>query len=96
MKKMKDYINGCYTKYGTSPLEDKEIKGDFKLPNNMYCVVGKHHKDGISADIYKNNSKEELIFMEHGYITNTDISTKSGIDIIKHMVILRCQEMKLF
>lgn len=45
-----EYINGSYTKCGTSPMNYEEEKIDLLLPNRMIAVFGVHPEDGISCD----------------------------------------------
>lgn len=65
-----EYINGCYTRYGTRPLTAMEIKAETELSNGMYAVSGVVPEDGVSIDVYADATKKDLIFMEHGIETN--------------------------
>lgn len=89
----KEYINGCYTRYGKRPLEEDEIIQHTTLHNGMYAVCGisKIKKDGVSIDVYKNPSKKELVFMEHG-ITISDRSLAHDPAIF-FLAESRCSEM---
>ena len=68
-----EYINGCYTRYGTRPLTAMEIKAETELSNGMYAVSGVVPEDGISIDVYADATKKDLIFMEHGITVTFDI-----------------------
>ena len=99
LEDLQEYINGCYTKYGTSPMTYEEGKIDLLLPNGMIAVFGVHPEDGISCDVYTKEGK--LLFLEHGIITNvvdknssTDVWVKSR-DMLLNIAINRLIEMKL-
>lgn len=94
---MQEYINGCYTKYGTRPLNISEIKQKGQLCNGMWFVGGiiPTKEDGISIDVYKDKDMKELLFMEHGIITNIDINSSEGLWIFKTMAENRLKEMRL-
>ena len=68
-----EYINGCYTRYGSRPLTEMEIKAETELSNGMYAVSGIVPEDGISIDVYADATKKDLIFMEHGITATFDI-----------------------
>lgn len=91
MQPEKDYINGCYTRYGTEPLKKKEIKKRSSLKNGMYAVLGISKKDGVSADVYKDNTMRKLVFMEH----NIHCSNPVPWDIVLMLVESRCREMNI-
>lgn len=87
----KEYINGCYTRYGTRPLNIMEIKASTTLSNGMFAVCGVVPEDGISVDVYKDNTRKELIFMEHGITANTTDS----YDLFFELAESRCAEMRI-
>lgn len=89
MQPEKDYINGCYTRYGTESLKKKEIRKSATLKNGMYAVLGISKKDGVSADVYEDKSMKKLIFMEHGYTVSKPIPW----DMVLMLVENRCREM---
>ena len=94
---MEDYINGCYTKYGTRPLKKEEICYTSVLSNGMWCVIGviPIKEDGLSIDVYKDADLKELLFMEHGIRTNIKPKTKSDFEFIKNLAENRLKEMAL-
>ena len=89
---MEEYINGCYTKYGTRPLNKLEIKYQCELPNGMYAVGGIVPNDGVSVDVYKDKELTDLLFMEHGIHTNADVNWPW---ITQSMAMMRLSEMGL-
>lgn len=86
-----EYINGCYTRYGTRPLNVMEIKASTTLKNGMFAVCGIVPEDGLSVDVYRDNTKKELIFMEHGFVTNNP----DNYELLFMMTESRCKEMKI-
>ncbi|MGN0242402.1 MAG: hypothetical protein ACI4CS_11990 [Candidatus Weimeria sp.] len=96
---MKDYINGCYTRYGTRALKQEEIITSAALPNGMFAAIGviPGEKDGISVDVYYDKDRKNLVFMEHGITAyNMDIH---DVTVAKALMIefacSRCKEMGL-
>ena len=65
MNTEQEYINGCYTRYGTRPPKKNEIKNATTLSNGMFAVAGFCKPDGYSIDIYKDPKMEKLIYMQH-------------------------------
>lgn len=98
---MEEYINGCYTKYGTRPLAASEIKYKTRLPNGMWCVIGyiPDPEDGISADVYRDKALKDLVFMEHGYTSSAPSDMSKWKEIDFQMVLMgveaRCERMKI-
>lgn len=90
---MIDYINGCYTKHGTRPMNILEIKHKAQLSNGMWCVTGFIPEDGLSIDVYKDKELKELVFMEHGCFSSENDGTQ--YEAIVHFAEVRCQEMGL-
>ena len=90
---MKDYINGCYTKYGTRPLNIMEIVHKVQLSNGMWALIGNIPEDGISADVYKDEGTKEMVFMEHGIIASDN--WKKNPSMIIGLVENRCKEMQI-
>ena len=90
-----EYINGCYTRYGTRPLTAMEIKTETRLYNGMYAVLGIVPEDGISIDVYLDATKKDLIFMEHGLETNVDLTDEDNVSLLFLLVEERLKEMKL-
>ncbi|MEE5992272.1 MAG: hypothetical protein V3G42_03420 [Oscillospiraceae bacterium] len=60
--------------YGKRKLNFLEIKGSFTLSNGMYCLWGNPKDEGLSVDIYDDDTKKLLIGMEHGIMGNNDVS----------------------
>lgn len=83
------YIHGCYTRYGTRPLNVMEIKAITTLSNGMCAVAGFIPEDGISIDVYKDSTRNVLVFMEHGIISNVD----DDYDFFFLLAENRCKEM---
>lgn len=52
------------------------------------CIVP---EDGLSVDVYRDNTKKELIFMEHGFVT----SKPDNYELLFMMTESRCKEMKI-
>ena len=97
---MKYYINGCYTKNGSRPMKIMEIKKKMYPPNGMYCVIGfiNSKEDGISIDVYSDDSLSELVFMEHRIISNLNVNDDLSDDewkVFSSLAIRRCKEMGL-
>ncbi len=99
---MEEYINGCYTKYGTRPLSESEIKYKGRMLNGMWCVIGyiDDPKDGISIDVYRDEKLTDLVFIEHGYRVGNmpkDMGqwSTSDFEFLKMNAELRCQEMRI-
>ena len=89
-----EYINGCYTRYGSRPLNTLEVKASKVLSNGMFAVVGNIPEDGVSVDVYNNKSKSELIFMEHGItILHGNLSDTKMLNMIYKLIENRCFEM---
>lgn len=95
---MEDYINGCYTKYGTRPLNKLEIKHKGQLSNGMWFVYGfiPTEEDGLSIDVYKDKELKELVFMEHGIISTVDNLNEADSEIFEYLAESRIAEMKLY
>lgn len=89
MQPEKEYINGCFTANGTAPLKRKEIRKSATLTNGMYAVLGISKKDGVSADVYRDRTMRNLVFMEHGY----GVSKPIPWDMVLMLVEGRCREM---
>lgn len=92
---MKDYINGCYTKYGSRSLNCMEIRHKEELGNGLSFAVGyiPTEKDGISIDLMKDN---KVIAWEHGIkVYNVDFETMTDFSQLKMLAISRLKEMKL-
>lgn len=85
-----EYIHGCYTRYGTRPLNAMEIKAATTLSNGMYAVAGIVPEDGISIDVYKDSTRNTLVFMEHGIISNVDDYNYEFLFLLAED---RCKEM---
>lgn len=96
---MQEYINGCYTKYGSRALKKEEIVAKGKLPNNLWMVFGfiNTKEDGFSIDVYKDEKLTECIFWEHGIITSVDINNINDADLnmLATLAMNRCLEMGL-
>ena len=72
--------------YGKRPLHLLEIKGSFTLSNGMYCVYG-HNEEGCCVDVYKDNSKKELVSMQHGIEGSHDLANlKESEDMLKGLI----------
>jgi hypothetical protein len=84
-----EYLNGCYTRYGTRPLNVMEIKATTTLSNGMYAVAGFIPEDGISIDVYKDSTRNVLMFMEHGIMSNVD----DDYDFLFLLAEDRCKEL---
>ena len=70
------------------------------LPNGMYCVIGfiNSKEDGISIDVYSDDSLSELVFMEHRIISNLNVNDDLSDDewkVFSSLAISRCKEMGL-
>ena len=83
------FINGCNTKNGTRPLYESEIDSSTTLSNGMYAVVGYIPTDGISVDVYEDETMETLIFMEHRIL----LSDNDDYDMAFTLAKIRCNEM---
>lgn len=96
MEIKQEYINGCYTKYGTRLITAPEAIHTGMLPNGYFFVAGEIPEDGISVDVYKDKPFGEPLFMEHGFeIFNVDLKSPSGKEMIMQGALIRCEEMKL-
>jgi hypothetical protein len=73
------------TMYGKKPLNLLEIKGVFVLSNGMYCVYGQNTK-GICVDVYKDETRKDLISMQHGIVTNTGLNANLLKDLMESMI----------
>ena len=71
--------------YGKKPLNRLEIKGTFVLSNGMYCVYGQN-TEGVCVDVYKDNTRKELVSMQHGIITNTGLNEEMLKGFIESMI----------
>lgn len=72
--------------YGKRKLLVPEIKGSFTLSNGMFCVWGNTSDEGLSVDIYDDDSKQLLIGLEHGIHSNigpSDDATELLNDLIE-------------
>ena len=83
------FINGCNTKNDTRPLNALEIKASATLSNGMYAVVGCIPVDGVSVDVYEDETMETLILMEHGIL----LSDNDDYDMAFTLAEIRCNEM---
>ena len=83
------FINGCNTKNGTRPLYKSEIDSSTILSNGMYAVVGYIPTDGISVDVYEDETMKDLIFMEHGMISSGETDYGMAFTLAE----IRCNEM---
>lgn len=83
------FINGCCTKNGTRPLYESEIDSRETLSNGMYAVVGYIPADGISVDVYEDETMKNLIFMEHRIL----LSDNDGYELAFALAETRCNEM---
>lgn len=83
------FINGCNTKNGTRPPSQSEIDSSTTLSNGMYAVVGCIPVDGVSVDVYEDETMETLIFMEHGIL----LSDNDNYDMAFTLAEIRCSEM---
>lgn len=94
---MKEYINGCYTMYGTRALNIFEIFHKEKI-NDVYSYALGYidsEEDGISIDIYEGN---EVICWEHTIRTNYDIKDLKNIkdfSVFTQLATNRLREMRL-
>lgn len=95
MTTKQEYINGCYTRYGTRPLTAMEIKAETKLSNGMQAVLGIVPEDGISIDVYADATKKDLIFMEHGIETNVDLADEDDCSFVFQLAEGFLKEMNL-
>lgn len=94
---MKDYINGCYTKYGTRSMNIMEIMHRYEFENGLGCRIGyiPTKEDGVSIDLMKNG---EIIAWEHGMkgnISVENLKNKSAADFLVQLAINRFKEMNL-
>lgn len=94
---MQDYINGCYTKYGTRSMYTSEIVHKEKINSTYSFAVGyiDTEKDGISIDIFKDG---EILCWEHGIIsifTAKKLKTMKDFSIFRGLAVSRLREMKL-
>lgn len=66
---MDDYINGCYTRYGSRPMNKDEVQYTRKLKNGMWACYGyiDNIADGISIDVYRYPDMQEPVFYDHDY-----------------------------
>ena len=90
---MKDYINGCYTKYGTRSLYPLEIKHRESLGHGFEYAVGyiPNKEDGISIDIFKDG---EILCWEHGIqAINTDFKKMKDYTMLREIALNRLREM---
>lgn len=62
--------------YGNRKLSKKEIKGSFKLSNQMYCEWGVSDEEGIGVDIYDDKTKTLLVGLEHHLGTTSTPNAK--------------------
>lgn len=94
---MQEYINGCYTKYGSRPLEKNEISFKTKLPNGLWMVAGfiNTEEDGISVDVYKDENLTECLFWQHGIKMYTPSKKTFDPQLLILMTMERCKEMRL-
>lgn len=94
---MQEYINGCYTKYGSRPLDKNEIKFKTKLSNGLWMVAGfiDTDEDGLSIDVYKDENLTECLFWEHGIKTFPPSKKIFDPPSLTLMAIERCKEMRL-
>lgn len=83
------FINGCNTKNSTRPLYKSEIDSSTILSNGMYAVVGYIPTDGISVNVYEDETMESLIFMEHRVL----LSDNDDYDMAFTLAEIRCNEM---
>lgn len=90
---MKDYINGCYTKYGTKPLNAFEIK--FTGQIGKYYYVAGENVDGLGVDVYADPNRRNLLFMEHSIIMFGNLDDKTMKAHFEKAVINRLLEMEL-
>lgn len=94
---MEDYINGCYTKYGTRSMNIFEVFHKEILGNGFYYNIGyiDTKEDGISMDIYKDG---KLISWQHGIRckhTAETLKTATDFSIFTDLAISCLAEMKL-
>lgn len=93
---MEDYINGCYTKYGTRSLNIFEIKRKIDLGNGYACAIGyiENEKDGLSIDLLKDN---KVFAWEHNIHTNMDPKNLSedSFEMLIQLAQNRLREMRL-
>ncbi len=89
---MEEYINGCYTKYGTRPMESNEIKAKARLSNGLWAAVGfiDLPDDRWSIDVYRDEAMTDLVFMDHGCTVFGD-----ELSMLFGLAESRCKEMKL-
>lgn len=71
--------------YGKKPLNLLEIKGIFVLSNGMYCVYGQN-TEGICVDVYKDETRKDLVSMQHGIVTNTGLNANLLKDLMESMI----------
>lgn len=90
---MKDYINGCYTKNGTKPLNILEMKFVGQI-GKYYYMAGKNI-DGLGVDVYTDPNRHNLLFMEHGIVTNVNLDNELTKEIFEDIAINRLLEMEL-
>ena len=91
---MDDYINGCYTKYGTRDLNIMEIKHKENIDNVFSYAIGyiPNDEDKISIDILENG---KVICWEHNITTSVDIEEISDFSPFTQIVLNRLKEMRL-
>lgn len=71
--------------YGKKPLNLLEIKGTFVLSNGMYCVYG-HNIEGICVDVYNDNTRKELVSMQHGIMTFGNTTANLNAEMLKGLI----------
>ena len=90
-----EYINGCYTRYGTRPLKKNEIKNATSLSNGMFAVAGFCKQDGYSVDIYKDSKMKKLIYMQHNVHVGGCDNWSSKSEILFMLAEQLCLEMEI-
>lgn len=68
------------------PLNALEIKGSFILSNGMYCLYGKRGDGRICVDVYVDESKKQLVMMQHRITSNCGIDPEALKDLMETMV----------
>ena len=99
---MEDFINGCYTRYGSRPMRRDEVQATRKLGNGMWACYGYIDgiNDGISIDVYRYPDMQELVFYDHdyelpGFDEDNPHLTKHQIKMLDRFLKKRLKEMGL-
>ena len=72
--------------YGDRKLNPLEIKGGFTLSNGMYCVWGKTTDEGLSVDVYDDETKQLLVGLEHHIIWHKNTPDSDMAEVLGSMM----------